>query len=124
MFPVRVRCALLRQNGSYDRSWHCATTPESAEDSMQIAPGIHNILTGLQHPTGVTNTYLVHGTAAAAFIDTGWDRPGEAQARIDYWNVLGRPTLAAIVVTHRHPPHWGNAPAIQRACGDAPIIAT
>jgi glyoxylase-like metal-dependent hydrolase (beta-lactamase superfamily II) len=91
---------------------------------MQIAPGVHNILTGLQHPTGVTNTYLVHGTAAAAFIDTGWDRPGEAQARIDYWNLLGRPTLAAIVVTHRHPPHWGNAPAIQRAGGDAPIIAT
>lgn len=91
---------------------------------MEIAPGIHNVLTDLQHPTGVTNTYLVVGTAGAAFIDTGWDRPGEASARIEYWARIGRPPLKGIVVTHRHPPHWGNAPAIQRACGPAPIIAT
>jgi glyoxylase-like metal-dependent hydrolase (beta-lactamase superfamily II) len=57
------------------------------------------------------------------WIDTGWNRPGEAQARIDYWHKLGSPRLAGIVVTHRHPPHWGNAPAIQRVSG-APIIAT
>ena len=91
---------------------------------MEIAPGIHNILTGLQHATGVTNTYLVVGSHGAAFVDTGWDRPGEAQARIDYWRKLGSPALKGIVVTHRHPPHWGNAPAIQRACGGAPIIAS
>lgn len=91
---------------------------------MEIAPGVHNILTDLQHPTGVTNTYLVVGAAGAAFIDAGWDRPGEADARIDYWRKLGSPPLKGIVVTHRHPPHWGNAPAIRRACGDAPIIAS
>jgi glyoxylase-like metal-dependent hydrolase (beta-lactamase superfamily II) len=91
---------------------------------MEIAPGVHNILTDLQHATGVTNTYLVVGTAGAAFIDTGWDRPGEAEARIEYWRKLGSPPLEGIVVTHRHPPHWGNAPAIQRACGNAPIIAS
>lgn len=91
---------------------------------MQWAPGIHNIVTDLQHATGVTNTYLVVGSQAAAFVDTGWDRPGEAQARIDYWRKLGAPPLAAIVVTHRHAPHWQNAPAIQRACGNPPIIAS
>ena len=91
---------------------------------MEIAPGVHNILTDLEHPTGVTNTYLVAGSEAAAFVDTGWDRPGEAQARIDYWIRLGRPPIAGIVVTHRHPPHWGNAPALQKACGGAPIIAS
>jgi glyoxylase-like metal-dependent hydrolase (beta-lactamase superfamily II) len=56
-------------------------------------------------------------------VDTGWDRPGEAQARIDYWHGVGRPPLKGIVVTHRHPPHWGNAPALQNATG-APIIST
>ncbi len=91
---------------------------------MEIAPGIHNILTDLQQATGVTNTYLVVGTQGAVFIDTGWDRPGEAEARIDYWTKLGRPSLKGIVVTHRHAPHWGNAPAIQKACGNAPIIAS
>ncbi|MPZ46525.1 MAG: MBL fold metallo-hydrolase [Betaproteobacteria bacterium] len=91
---------------------------------MEIAPGIHNVLTDLQHATGVTNTYLIVGAKGAAFIDTGWDRPGEAKARIEYWERIGRPTLECIVVTHRHPPHWGNAPAIQRACGNPPIIAS
>lgn len=91
---------------------------------MELAPGIHNILTDLQHATGVTNTYLVVGAEGAVFVDTGWDRPGEAEARIDYWRSLGSPPLEGIVVTHRHPPHWGNAPAIQKACGPAPIIAS
>ena len=91
---------------------------------MEIAPGIHNILTDLQHGTGVTNTYLIVGTNGAAFVDTGWDRPGEARARIDYWERIGRPPLAGLIVTHRHPPHWGNAPAIQQACGNPPIIAS
>jgi glyoxylase-like metal-dependent hydrolase (beta-lactamase superfamily II) len=91
---------------------------------MEIAPGVHNILTDLEHATGVTNTYLIVSTQGAAFVDTGWDRPGEAAARIDYWQQLGKPPLKGIAVTHRHPPHWGNALAIQRACGGAPIIAT
>jgi glyoxylase-like metal-dependent hydrolase (beta-lactamase superfamily II) len=91
---------------------------------MEIAPGIHNILTDLQHATGVTNTYLIVGTQGAAFVDTGWDRPGEGEARIDYWKKIGKPPLKGIAVTHRHPPHWGNAPAIQKACGNPPIIAS
>lgn len=91
---------------------------------MELAPGIHNILTDLEHATGVTNTYLVVGARGAAFVDTGWDRPGEAEARIDYWRKLGSPKLEALIVTHRHPPHWGNCPAIQRACGNPPIVAS
>jgi glyoxylase-like metal-dependent hydrolase (beta-lactamase superfamily II) len=91
---------------------------------MQIAPGIHNIVTDLQHATGVTNTYLIVGSNGAAFVDAGWNRPGEAQARIDYWAKLGKPPLKGIAVTHRHTPHWENAPQIQRACGNPPIIAT
>jgi glyoxylase-like metal-dependent hydrolase (beta-lactamase superfamily II) len=97
---------------------------EQGAAAMEIAPGVHNVRTDLQHATGVTNTYLVVGAAGAAFVDTGWDRPGEADARIDYWRRLGSPPLKGIVVTHRHAPHWGNAPAIQQACGNAPIIAS
>jgi glyoxylase-like metal-dependent hydrolase (beta-lactamase superfamily II) len=94
---------------------------------MEIAPGIHNVVTEGAAAPGVTNTYLVIGTQGAIWVDTGWDRPGEAQARIDYWGRVGRPELKGIVVTHRHPPHWGNAPALRKAsrpAGDAPIIAT
>ncbi len=91
---------------------------------MEIAPGIHNIVTDLQHATGVTNTYLIVGTQGAAFVDAGWNRPGECEARIGYWEKLGKPPLKGIAVTHRHAPHWQNAPAIQKACGHPPIIAT
>lgn len=91
---------------------------------MEIAPGIHDIRTDLRHATGVTNTYLVVGTAGAAFIDTGWNRPGEADARIGYWRKVGSPVVKGIVVTHRHTPHWENAPLLQRECGGAPIIAS
>jgi len=90
---------------------------------MEIAPGIHNVITERDPAVGVTNTYLVVGSAGAVWVDTGWDRVGEAQARLDYWRGVGRPPVAGIVVTHRHPPHWGNAPAIRRVTG-APIIAT
>lgn len=94
------------------------------ETGMEIAPGIHSILTDLQHATGVTNTYLIVGTQGAMFVDTGWDRPGEGKARIDYWEKIGKPPLKGIAITHRHTPHWGNAPAIQNACGNPPIIAS
>ncbi len=90
---------------------------------MQIAPGIHNVITENEPVSGVTNTYLIVGTEGAIWVDTGWDREDEARARIDYWHQIGRPPLKGIVVTHMHPPHWGNAPAIQQISG-APIIAT
>jgi glyoxylase-like metal-dependent hydrolase (beta-lactamase superfamily II) len=91
---------------------------------MEIAPGIHHIVTGLQHATGVTNTYLIAGTQGAVFVDPGWNRPGECAARIAYWEKLGKPRLLGIAVTHRHTPHWENAPGIQKACGSPPIIAS
>ncbi len=90
---------------------------------MEIAPGVHNVITEPAPASGVTNTYLIVGAQGAIWVDTGWDREGEAQARIDYWRTIGSPPLKGIVVTHRHPPHWGNAPAIQKVTG-APIIAT
>jgi glyoxylase-like metal-dependent hydrolase (beta-lactamase superfamily II) len=91
---------------------------------MEIAPGIHLIVTDLQHPTGVTHTYLIVGREGALFVDAGWNRPGEAKARVDYWEKLGKPPVKGIAVTHRHTPHWENAPAIQKACCNPPIIAT
>jgi glyoxylase-like metal-dependent hydrolase (beta-lactamase superfamily II) len=90
---------------------------------MELAPGIHNVITEEAPATGVTNTYLIIGTEGAVWVDAGWDRPGEAQARTDYWHEVGSPRLRGIVVTHRHPPHWGNAPAIAALTG-APVIAT
>lgn len=90
---------------------------------MEIARGVHNVITEGAPAPGVTNTYLIVGSEGAVWVDTGWDREGEAEARLEYWRRAGSPALKGIVVTHRHPPHWGNAPAMQQVTG-APIIAT
>jgi ribonuclease/clavin/mitogillin len=90
---------------------------------MEIAPGIHNVITEHAPAAGVTNTYLIIGTEGAIWVGTGWDREGEAQARIDYWKQVGSPPLKGIIVTHRHPPQWGNAPAIQKVSGASIISA-
>ena len=85
---------------------------------MELAPGIHRITVGTATP-GLypTNSYLVLGQRAAAFVDTGWDR--DVQARLDYWEGLGKPPVAWIVITHRHPDHMGGAAALHRATGAA-----
>lgn len=90
---------------------------------MELAPGIHNVIRETEMKMGVTNTYLVMGSEGAVFVDTGWDREGEAQARIDYWRKMGAPPLKGLVVTHRHPPHWGNCVPIREVTG-APIICS
>ncbi len=90
---------------------------------MEIAPGIHNVLVEDAAAPGITNTYMLIGSQGAAFVDTGWAREGEAEARLDYIRKMGNPPMLGIICTHRHPPHWGNSPAIQEATG-APIISS
>ncbi len=92
---------------------------------MEIAPGIHCIIVGQGASPGMyaTNTYLIMGSQGAAFLDTGWNREDDIKARLDYIQQVGNPPMKAIIVTHRHPDHWGGAPAIQKAT-DAPIVAS
>lgn len=90
---------------------------------MELAPGIHNVITEPEMAPGVTNTYLLIGSEGAAWVDTGWNRQGEAEARLDYWRAMGSPRILGQVVTHRHPPHWGNCVAIREATG-GPIICS
>ena len=49
---------------------------------MEIAPGIHNVLVEDAAAPGITNTYMLIGSDGAAFVDTGWAREGEAEARL------------------------------------------
>ena len=75
---------------------------------MEITLNMHNV------EVGPNNVYLVTGERAA-FIDSSHDDDGQVEALLDCWKNAGRPELAGIVVTHRHPDHAGGARKLAEA---------
>ena len=86
--------------------------------SVQVAPRVLSIPVGERDNV----VYLVTGERAAAFIDAGYDVPADVDALVGHWAGAGRPTVAAIVVTHRHIDHAGGARMLAEATG-GPIAA-
>ena len=92
---------------------------------MEILPGIHSIPVGASAFMGVSppNVYLALGGDGAAFIDSGYSRPEDVKARMNYLATVGSPQVLAVIVTHRHPDHMGGAAAFHQATG-APLICS
>ena len=90
---------------------------------MEVAPGVHQLVFGERIYAGLPppNVYLVVGSQSAVFIDTGYDREEDVKSRIGYWQALGSPKVAAVIVTHRHADHMGGAKGFHKAT-NAPII--
>jgi glyoxylase-like metal-dependent hydrolase (beta-lactamase superfamily II) len=93
---------------------------------VQVAAGIHKV-----DGTRVGNAYIVEGAEGILLVDTGM--PGTAGRVIAALEALGhRPAdVRAIVLTHWHMDHVGNAARLRRLTGapvaihglDAPILA-
>ena len=90
---------------------------------MEIYPNIHNIVSENKTGQGITNAYLLTGTTGSVLIDTGWKSDEQSERIISYINKIDCATLKYIIVTHRHPPHWGNSEFVKRH-NDATIIST
>ena len=90
---------------------------------MQIYPNIHNIVSENKTGQGITNAYLVTGTTGSVLIDTGWKSNEQSERIISYINKINCASLKYIIITHRHPPHWGNAEFVKKH-NDAIIIST
>ena len=90
---------------------------------METYTNIHNLVSDNITGSGITNAYLLTGSTGSVLIDTGWKSDEQSERIINYINKLNCAALKYIIVTHRHPPHWGNAEFVKRQT-DASIIST
>ena len=90
---------------------------------MELEPGIHQLSHG-RKPFGIPapNVYLIQGTDASMFIDSGWDNEDDHAARMAYLKDIGGPPLTGLLITHRHGDHGGGALRIHQDTG-APTSA-
>lgn len=66
--------------------------------------------------------YLVVGQRAV-FIDSGHNVDGEVDLLLRAWLEVGRPEIAAIILTHRHQDHVGGAVKLAEATGGLIVCA-
>ncbi len=85
---------------------------------MELEPGIHQLAHG-RKPFGIPapNVYLIQGTDASMFIDSGWDNEDDHAARMAYLKEVGGPPLTGLLITHRHADHGGGALRIHQNTG-------
>ncbi len=59
----------------------------------EVGTGIHRLVYDPEPTPGIfqTNSWMVLGNDATALIDTGWNRPEEVQARLDYIDKVPHP---------------------------------
>ena len=81
---------------------------------MKIAPNVHKVVFGEPH----NDVYMITGERAA-FFDSGLDDDEQINALLELWAKLGRPSVAAIIVSHWHTDHCGGASKLSRATGGA-----
>ena len=93
---------------------------------MNVAPNVHRITVGQGESAGVDapNVYLVTGEDRAAFVDTAHGSDEEVNAHLELWESLGKPDIAAIVLTHRHLDHIGGAGRLREATGGEIVART
>ncbi len=80
---------------------------------MQVIANVHKVIVGDNY----NNVYLVTGAERAAFFDSGFDDDEHVQSVLELWESVGKPDVAAIVVSHRHGDHSGGARKISEATG-------
>jgi glyoxylase-like metal-dependent hydrolase (beta-lactamase superfamily II) len=85
---------------------------------LELEPGIHQLAHG-RKPFGIPspNVYLIQGTDASMFVDSGWDNEDDHTARMTYLKSVGGPPLTEILITHRHGDHGGGALRIHNDIG-------
>ncbi|MBI2170642.1 MAG: MBL fold metallo-hydrolase [Chloroflexi bacterium] len=91
----------------------------------EVAPNIHRLVYDPEPRPGAlaANSWMVIGRTATALVDTGWNRPEEVKARLEYIQRVRHSPIRYIAITHRHGANVGGASAIQKAYGGV-IVST
>ena len=86
----------------------------------QVRPGLWSIPVPIpDSPLRYVLVYALELTSGVALIDAGWDTPEAWTALVDGLAVAGGSVadVAAVVVTHIHPDHYGLAGRVREASG-------
>ena len=89
---------------------------------MQIAPHIYSVhiaenpaTFGAMHPGGTPIYFVGHPQEQMVMVDSGEPYRSWTRRILDYYAELGRPQIAAILITHGHGDHIGGLDRLQEA---------
>jgi glyoxylase-like metal-dependent hydrolase (beta-lactamase superfamily II) len=87
-----------------------------------LGGGVHQVTHRLPWALDHVHCYAVEDPGGWTIVDTGLGTPGTARRWVEALELLGRPSVRRIVVTHYHPDHVGSSRALAELTGAEEVV--